>query len=104
MRRIMGRIVNRRWSTAALLLTGALAAADLYLSAKQKIDSIEAGHLRPGTRVTFTYPELEAWVAHEMPDGVRNPRIRVTAPEIATGTALIDFGKVQRARGEKPGW
>ena len=95
----------------SLALAAALAAAyaayaayNDYASAKQKIDSIEGGRLRAGTRVTLTYRELEAWAATQTPSGVRDPRLHVTAPEIATGTALIDFGKVQRARGEKPGW
>ena len=83
---------------------GAALAYDDYSSAKQKIDSIEAGRLRAGARVTLTFPELEAWAKTQMPDGVRNPRLHVNTVEIATGSALIDFGKVQRARGEKPGW
>lgn len=80
------------------------AAYSEYTSAKQKIDSIESGRLRPGTRVNLTYRELEAWVAHEAPDGVRDPRIRVTAPGIATGAAMVDFAKVRRAQGHEPGW
>jgi hypothetical protein len=28
----------------------------------------------------------------------------VTAPGVATGTALIDFGKLRRAQGYEPGW
>src|SRR5205823_12102560 len=92
-------------SLIAMLLAAALSAAPGdYAYAKQKIDRIEEGKLRAGTRVTLTYPELAAWVAHEAPVGVRNPQIRVSAPGIATGSALIDFGKVQRAQGAKPGW
>jgi hypothetical protein len=89
-----------------IIAAAALAAHayDDYTSAKQKIDSIEAGRLRPGTRVTLTYRELEAWVKSQMPDGVRDPRLRVDTAEIATGSAVIDFGKVLRSQGEKPGW
>jgi hypothetical protein len=75
-----------------------------YVSAKQKFDSIEAGHLRSGSRVTFSYPELNAWAEREMPAGVRKPQVRAAARDIATGTALIDFGKLERSAGRQPGW
>jgi hypothetical protein len=68
------------------------------------MDSIENDRLHPGARVSLTYPEIDAWVAREAPDGVRNPRIQVTARGIATGSALIDFAKVRRAQGQAPGW
>jgi hypothetical protein len=95
----------RKWSVLLLFAVVAVAAAyDSYLSAKQKFAVIETERLHAGSRVDLTYPELEAWVAHEAPDGVRNPRIQVTAPGIATGSALIDFAKVRRAQGAEPGW
>jgi hypothetical protein len=77
---------------------------DEYSSAKQKVGAIEGGRLRAGSRVTLTYPELTAWVMHEAPAGVRNPQLKVSAPGIATGSALIDFGKIQRAQGNEPSW
>lgn len=95
----------KRISLIAIVLAAALGAASgEYAAAKQKIDRIESGKLREGTRVTLTYAELAAWVAHEAPAGVRDPQIRVSMPGIATGSAHIDFGKVQRAQGAKPGW
>jgi len=87
----------------ALAVAVAAAYTD-YSSARQKIDTIESRSLRPGSRVQLTYPEIAAWAAHEAPAGVRNPQIRGTSPGVATGTALIDFGKVQRAQGQTPGW
>jgi hypothetical protein len=89
-----------------LLATCALvrAAYDDYASAKQKIDSIQADKLRPGTRVTLSYPELIAYVRKEAPDGLTNPTLTVTAPGVATGSALVDFGKLERDRGAAPGW
>jgi hypothetical protein len=75
-----------------------------YNSAKQKFDSIETGRLKPGTRVVLSYPELAAWVEKEAPRGVRNPNIRVTERDLATGTALIDFAKLERSQGREPGW
>jgi hypothetical protein len=81
----------------------ALAWAD-YATAQRKIDSIESGRLAAGARVTLTYPELAAWVAHEAPAGVRNPQIHVATPGVVTGTALIDLIKVSRSQGIEPGW
>jgi hypothetical protein len=97
--------VMRRIRFISVLFAAAMAAAYTdYSSARQKIDTIESGRLRPGARVQLTYPEITAWAAHEAPAGVRNPQIRVTSPGIATGTALIDFLKVRRAQGQAPGW
>src|SRR5271165_3531622 len=87
---------------ALSLLAGA--AYNEYTSAKQKLDSIESERLRPGAQVTLTYPELNAWVRQEAPAGVRNPRVSVTSPGVATGTALIDFGKLERSAGGQSGW
>jgi hypothetical protein len=75
-----------------------------YFSAKQKLDSIESGRLRAGAHVTLSYPELTAWVEKEAPRGVRNPNLRVTERDLATGTALIDFAKLERSQGQQPGW
>ena len=85
----------------AVLLAGAY---DAYTAARQKFDQIETGTLRAGSRVTLTPQELDAWVAHEAPVGVRNPHLDLPSPGLATGTALIDFGKLRRAQGHPPGW
>jgi hypothetical protein len=92
------------WISAVLFAAALSAAYDPYASARNKFDQIDAGGLRPGTRVTLTPTELDAWVAHEAPAGVRNPHVELPSPGIATGTALIDFGKVRRAQGHPPGW
>ena len=75
-----------------------------YDSAKRKFDLIESGRSLPGTRVELTTRELNAYVEHEMPAGVRNPKLQVVSPGVATGTALVDFGQVRRAQGYFPGW
>jgi hypothetical protein len=75
-----------------------------YASAQQKFALIEAERLRPGTRVVLSLRELQAYAEHDVPDGVRNPRLQVPAPGVATGTAMVDFGKVRRAQGYHPGW
>ena len=93
-----------KWAISVLFSLLAAYAYDNYLSAKRKLDLIEGDHLRPGARVALTYPEIEAWVAHEAPDGVRNPHIQVPQSGVATGSALVDFAKVRRAEGNPPGW
>jgi hypothetical protein len=82
----------------------ALASTGDYVSAKRKFDLIESDRSRPGTRVELTAGELNAYIEHEVPTGVRNPKLEVVSPGIATGTALIDFGQVRRAQGYSPGW
>jgi hypothetical protein len=87
------------------VLAGALGAAySDYDSAKQKLDRIESDRLRSGTRVELSAREMTAWVEHEAPQGVRSPVIQLVAPEVASGSALIDFNKLQKAQGYEPGW
>jgi hypothetical protein len=78
-----------------------------YVSAERKFKQIESERLRPRTRVTLTKGELNAYVqksvAEAFPSGVRQPRLDL-ANGAATGSALIDFGKVRRAQGKPPGW
>ncbi len=75
-----------------------------YTSAQQKFALIEAEHLRPGARVTLTLPELTAVAQHDLPEGVRNPKLQIVSPGVVTGSALVDFGKIRRAQGYHPGW
>ena len=87
-----------------VVLAGVIGAAvDDYSSVKRKFSDIESGRLRPGTRVVMTPRELDAYVAREAPAGVRNPHLELQSG-VAKGTALIDFGKVRRAQGYRPGW
>jgi hypothetical protein len=98
---------RRAWAISILLVASVaagVAAYNDYASAKQKLDAIEAGRLRPGARVVLTFPELNAVVAREAPAGVRNPQLRAASPGLATGAALIDFGKLERSAGRHPGW
>jgi hypothetical protein len=99
--------VSRQWWAISILFVAAsLAGASYndYASAKRKMDAIEGDSLRPGARVILTFPELNAWAAKEAPAGVRNPQLRATARDVATGAALIDFGKLERSAGRQPGW
>lgn len=77
---------------------------DSYTSARQKLDSIDSDRLRPGTHIRLTPQELEAYVTHEAPDGVRNTRLELPEAGVAKGQALVDFGRLRRAQGHPPGW
>lgn len=78
-----------------------------YSSAQHKFDLIESGRLKPGARVSFTERELNAYVEQELPkavpQGVREPKLELGAGT-ATGSALIDFLKLEHAAGNPPGW
>ena len=78
-----------------------------YVSATHKFKLIESDRLRHGSRVSLSAGELNAYVRQEIADtfpaGVRQPRL-VLSQGGATGSLLIDFGKVSRAQGNAPGW
>jgi hypothetical protein len=98
-------VKRRLWAIPLLFVAASLCAAvNEYVSAKQKLDSIENGRLQPGAHVTLSYSELTAVAEKEAPQGVRNPKLRSTERDTATGTALIDFGKLERSQGRQPGW
>jgi hypothetical protein len=105
-RHVQSSVSRRWWVISILFVAASLAGAsyDEYASAKQKVDSIEGERLRSGARVILTFPELNAWAARETPAGVRNPPLRATARDLASGAALIDFGKLERSAGRQPGW
>ncbi len=90
--------------TLLLGLAALRGASNDYLSAQQKLDQISGERLRAGTRLTLSIGELNAWVAKEAPGGVRDTKVAVSAPGTATGSALIDFAKVERSQGREPGW
>jgi hypothetical protein len=90
---------------ALTILLGSMALAfDLNSAVQQKFDQIASDRLRAGTRVAFSLAELNAYALHEVPPGVRNPKIQLLPNGEVTGSALVDFGKVRRAQGEPPGW
>ena len=99
----------KRW--ALLLLLSPLLATPTadYLSAKQKFDLIENDKLRPGSRLTLTPRELNAYVETEVGQyapqgGIREPKLEL-ADGSATGAALVDFLKLRQAAGKPPaGW
>ena len=98
-------VITRSSVISLVALVAILGAAVTdYDSAKQKLDRIESDRLARGTRIELTAREMTAWAEHEVPGGVRNPRIQVLSPGVANGTALIDFNKLQKAQGYEPGW
>jgi hypothetical protein len=102
---VYSRVKLRLWWAIPLLGLATLGAApNDYLSAKQKFDSIESGRLRAGSRVELSVRELDAYVEREVPEGVRNPRLQLLAPDMAKGAAMMDFGKLRRALGYQTGW
>ena len=97
----------RRWPLLALIFPLIGAPAADYVSVRQKLDLIESDQLKPGSRVTLSARELNAYVANSItefvPQGVRNPRLEL-GDGSASGSALIDFLKLRQATGNPPGW
>jgi len=97
--------MKMRATCAALAIClGLQAAANDYAAAQAKIDLINGGRLRAGTRLQFSASELTAYAVHEAPRGVYRPVVRLVAPGVAMGTAVVDFGEVRRGQGSPPGW
>lgn len=88
---------------AACDVTGGASIDDLR-NATWKIDAIKSDRLHSGSGVVLTVPELNAWAASQVPTGVRETKLRVDSPGVATGSALVDLAKVSRAQGFEPGW
>jgi hypothetical protein len=90
-----------------VVLTIVWATTSEYLSAKKKFEMIQAERLRPGSKVTLSSAELNAWVATEIkefaPAGVRDPKLEL-GNGTAAGSALIDFVKVRQSQGAPPSW
>ena len=93
---------------AALVLAaaagGGSATVDELRTATGKIDAIKSDRLHAGARVDLSVGELNAWVQGQVPTGVRNARLHIDSPGVATGTALVDIAKVSRSQGFEPGW
>ena len=96
----------KRLALAAAMCLGLAGSYSEYVSASRKFKLIESERLHR-SHVVLTSGELNAWVKQEIaetfPQGVRESRL-VLATGGATGSLLIDFGKVRRAQGHPPGW
>ncbi len=100
--------MRRIWPLALLALPLLLYSSRTeYASAQKKFALLENDRLKPGSRVTLSQRELNAYVEQEVPQvapqGVREPRVELGAGT-ATGSALIDFVKLRSAQGKPPGW
>lgn len=94
-----------KWIAISLLLSALLCAADGgYASAQRKFETIGSDRLPAGARVEFSPAELTAYAEKEAPAGVRNPKLVFGRPEVVTGSALVDFEKVEKGLGNRPGW
>jgi hypothetical protein len=97
----------KRWALLGLLFPLLGAPSADYLSIKRKFDLIESERLHPGSRITLTSRELNAYVANEVhdyaPQGVRNTQVEL-GDGSASGAALIDFLKLKQVAGQSPGW
>ncbi|SRR6266403_1710195 len=98
----------RRLFSVLVGATLALPAADpLYESARQKLDMIEEHRAKPGSVITFSPGEINAWARVRVPDfvpeGIRNQRVEL-GTDAASGYALMDFLKMRHAKGESTSW
>lgn len=99
----MGRLL-----IAAVVTSLALASRADYASFQRKVQQIEKKQVKSGGKISFTTPELNAYLQQELgrvaPQGVRKPAARLIGNNTASGTALIDFVKLRSAQGKPPNW
>lgn len=96
---------------ARIAIFGVLAALSAQspdtVRARQKAELIESDKAPRGSVVSFTLAEVNAFAAEEaqreVGDAVKNPRVTLGASTV-TGSATLDFVKLQTARGQVPGW
>jgi hypothetical protein len=104
----------RRGAAVYLILAGLLAGSIPVWSvtdadtAEVKLEAIELGKQRPGSRVQFSAGEVNGWMRNQakarVPQGARNLRIDLAANR-ATGSIDLDFLKLQQGvNGADPGW
>jgi len=91
----------------ALTITCVLFAANAdYESARRKADLIENDQAKPGSMISFNGAEANAFAREEarreVGDGLRNAKIWFSQGK-ASGSATLDFVKLQTARGRPPG-
>ena len=91
----------RRLLLFAVTASALFAADPLADSAQKKLDSISDQKLKPGSVVTLSPREVNAWI-HEkavkaFPEGVRNEHIDL-GPGTADGNALVDLTKIGKSK------
>jgi hypothetical protein len=90
-----------------LLLALTFATDPQAASCRRKIDEIELLRAKPGAVYTFTPGEINAYAREELPgvipQGLRSSKLDLTGGG-AIGFALMDFLKMQHAKGVQMGW
>jgi hypothetical protein len=99
----MHRLIILTAAAAAALL----AADPLHDSTQHKLDLIESGQAKPGSVITFTAAEINAWARVEVPEivpeGIRGERVEL-GTGAATAYALVDFLRMRQAKGQDTNW
>lgn len=70
-----------------------------------KLDLLSSGRALPGSVITFSPDEIDAWVRLRVPalyPGLRGPKLVLETGSM-TGSAMIDFAKVLEAHGKPLG-
>ncbi|MBM3774676.1 MAG: hypothetical protein FJW37_05870 [Acidobacteria bacterium] len=99
--------MKRSLAVAVFLAAGLSSSTPDYFSVKRKFEAIEKQQLKPGTRMQLSEKELNAYFREEavraVPEGLSQPRLELGEQQ-ASGSAVIDFVKLQKAQGKPPGW
>jgi len=89
------------------VVSAAWAADPLAAQVSRKIEIIESGKAKPGAVFVFGAAELNAWArvkAREVvPEGLRQPKLEL-GNGTASGSALVDFVKLQHGAGVETNW
>jgi hypothetical protein len=93
--------------TIGLAVTCVLFAASAdYESARRKADLIENDQAKPGAVISFSVAEANAYAREEarreVGEGLRNAKVWFSAGK-ASGSAVVDFVKLQTEKGRPPG-
>ena len=91
---------------ALCIVPGLFAAESALKSADAKLDKLSDMKAKRGEVIVFSPAEIDAWVRDEIPkavpQGVRNPQVGL-GMDTGTGSVLVDFVKLEEARGKTPG-
>jgi hypothetical protein len=100
-----------RGIAAILVLLAAVsvtAARTDYVNVKRKFREIETKQAKPGSRISISSQEINAYVEHELPlvapKGIRRPHVDLHGNNTATGSALVDFIQLRSAQGKPTNW
>jgi hypothetical protein len=91
---------------SALCLPALFGAGSALQSADAKMDKLTNAKAKRGEVIFFSNPEIDAWIHDEVPmvvpQGIREPKVEL-GQDTGTGSALVDFVKIEQARGKTPG-